>query len=239
LVDICHQSGGYAVHLTDENLKSIVESESFLSIATRPLPKSQSYRDFDTEFPNALLQKGEGRVAMQRATSSAALTAAAPETGRVKRIIQELRLGAAMKDLDIQIYATQNIDEWRVFMRGPDKTPYANKWWYLIVSFPQAYPKKPPEFRFISVPFHVNISREGRICLNVLEKEYTQASVVFEMLVHIRLLLECPNYDDPIDADKRRLTMTDMKQFEILAEQSASEFAKDSVADWTAQLEAK
>jgi hypothetical protein len=59
------------------------------------------------------------------------------------------------------------------------------------------------------------------------------------MLVHIRLLLECSNYDDPIDADKRGLAMTDMKQFKILAEQSASEFAKDSVADWTAQLEAK
>jgi ubiquitin-protein ligase len=59
------------------------------------------------------------------------------------------------------------------------------------------------------------------------------------MLVHIRLLLEYPNYDDPIDADKRNLAMTDRNQFKILAERSAGEFAKDSVADWTAQLEAK
>jgi ubiquitin-protein ligase len=64
-------------------------------------------------------------------------------------------------------------------------------------------------------------------------------SEVFEMLVYIRLLLVCPNYDDPIDAHKKGLAMKDRKKFERLAESSARKFAKDSVDDWMAQLEAK
>jgi hypothetical protein len=100
------------VRLTKENLKSIVESESFLSIATRPPPKWQSYNDFDTEFPNALIQKGGSRVAMQRATSDVSVPAAAPATSQVKRIMHGLRSAAEMKDPDIQIYATENVDEW-------------------------------------------------------------------------------------------------------------------------------
>jgi ubiquitin-protein ligase len=132
--------------------------------------------------------------------------------------------------------AGDKIDEWRVFMKGPDRTPYANKWWYVFVTFPLAYPQEPPMFRFISVPFHVNISPEGRICLNLLEKEYESNRTVFGLLVCIQALLQNPNYKDPIDTDRRRLADTSPGEFEMRGALSAQEFAKDSVEAWLQYL---
>jgi ubiquitin-protein ligase len=105
-----------------------------------------------------------------------------------------------------------------------------------LVTFSIGYPREPPGFRYISVPFHVNISDAGRICLNLLEKEYTQACVVFELLISVRTLLECPNYDDPIDLDRKQLSVENPEAFKTRAERSCRN-AKRSIEKWLEVLE--
>jgi hypothetical protein len=68
-----------------------------------------------------------------------------------------------------------------------------------------AYPDEPPVFRFVTVPFHINVSDEGRPCMNTLSTHYQSTASVFDLLGHVRGLLLMPNYEDPIDAAKQRL----------------------------------
>jgi ubiquitin-protein ligase len=235
LVGLCHRSGGHAICVDRANLKTVVESEPFLNITVRHrLPNHDSF-EFDLDFPHRAIQHGSQATEMRLAAPGLVPKLPKAAGNRTQRIAQELRYAAQLDDPSIKVFATDAIDEWRAFITGPPGTPYARYWWYVLVTFPAAYPQDPPQFRFISVPFHVNVSDAGRICLNVLEREYTRSSVVFEMLVCVRALLQLPNYDDPIDLDRKRLAAEDMAAFTRRARSSCSA-AKRSIDDWLAVL---
>ena len=74
-------------------------------------------------------------------------------------------------DPDIIVFPFRSmLDFWQVFIKGVEDTPYEGKWFFISVTFPDLYPVEPPTFQFISVPYNLNISSEGRICLDILEK---------------------------------------------------------------------
>jgi ubiquitin-protein ligase len=233
-VCLVHRVGGGAIAVsTEPALQAVVESEAFLNLSLRHREPSSSSA-FDTQFLLHQVATAGIRSKMRRAVPPRR----PPITNnRIKRILQELEYASKCDDPDIQVFSTDALDEWRVFVRGPETTPYKDVWWYLVVNFPVNYPQHPPKFRFISVPFHVNVSGEGYICLNVLDKEYTPTAVVFELLVYIRTLFECPNYDDPIDSDKKALATFDRIAFNRMVMQSRAN-GKKSVEDWLAQLDA-
>lgn len=54
--------------------------------------------------------------------------------------------------------------QWVVLMKGPSETPFADCYFDLVVNFPSSYPFEPPAVRFRTVPLHVNISKDGRVC---------------------------------------------------------------------------
>jgi ubiquitin-protein ligase len=237
MVQLCHMSGGSAVCVDSEaTMKKFVTSESFLNVGLRPPIRwsRQGSTAFDDEFPNETLSRAAASVPVR---PIAKVTPPSNLSGiRQRRLMQEIKY-AVQNDPSIQVFvAGDRIDEWRVFIKGPDRTPYAGKWWYLFVTFPLGYPQEPPVFRFISVPFHVNISPEGRIGLNLLEAEYEANQTVFGLLVCIQALLQNPNYQDPINADRRRLADTSRGEFERRGTLSANRSAKDSVQAWLQYL---
>jgi ubiquitin-protein ligase len=235
LIELCHMTGGAAVPInTEEELRGAVQSEAFLSIDLRAV-KVTSGGQTDSEFPNAMISRGAERAVM-RTAGAVARTPPRMSGNRIRRIMQELQYAAGGSE-EVQVFGTDLVEEWRAFLRGPEGTPYAGKWWYIVVKFGESYPVQPPVFRFISVPFHVNVSAEGRICLNLLEKEYQTNVCVYELLIAIVTLLAVPNYEDPIDAEKARLAKTDRGAFQTRAIASRRN-AKDSVEEWMAQLEA-
>lgn len=164
-----------------------------------------------------------------------------------KRILTELYLAAEQNDSsttlfdpDIKIYTSQtNIDRWNVYIKGPADTPFENKWWYLYVSFPELYPDQPPIFRFVSVPYHINISSDGEICLNSIGKDYMLSMHVADLIQDIKQLLLFPNSDDPIRIETYDLYMNNRDQYDNLARESAERNAKDSVEDYIGSTKIK
>jgi ubiquitin-protein ligase len=67
--------------------------------------------------------------------------------------------------------------------------------------------------------------------VNVIEKDYTPRTPVLTLIVHLRLLLGQPNFDDPIDADRREAA-ADKEQYYRLAGDSAKTIARSSVEEW-------
>jgi ubiquitin-protein ligase len=228
-----HLSGGFAVFVENgAALREFVSSEAFLNISLRP-PVQRNVKwsaDFDTVFPNEL---------HIRARDSVPQTAGPPPalgSDLAKRLMKEVKY-ARQGDRSIQVLiAHGRLDDWRVFMEGPPGSPYAGKWWYLILTFTVDYPRSPPLIRFHSVPFHFNVSDDGRICMNLLDKDYTAQVKVFELLVSIQTLLANPNYDDPIDLSRRNLAKADPDTFKTRVLASVSVPPKDSPEEWKEYL---
>jgi ubiquitin-protein ligase len=231
---LCHDAGGCSVLVTSKaDIKRIVQSEAFLSIEFRG-SREGPVEGLDAEFPNKAVRRAATRT---RLLTPESLTRArdVKASGRDQRIMQELRRAGRSTDPGIKVFGTDRIDEWRVFLRGDDGTPYEKKWWYLNVTFPDGYPHYPPKFRFISVPYHVNISKEGRICLNVLELDYDQGSVL-QMICDIRELLRAPNYESPIDTDVKALYLEGPDRFQRHARIESRKNGKDSLDEWLQEL---
>lgn len=121
---------------------------------------------------------------------------------RKARILKEIRILSAVRSEEegIKVFTFKdNIDKWRVLLRGPDGSPYKDRWFYLTIEFPEQYPSAPPTIRFVQPPYHVNISDTGFICLSNLDINYRADDTVHDLLNAIKGLLMCPNVKDPID----------------------------------------
>jgi ubiquitin-conjugating enzyme E2 D/E len=213
---------------------------------------------FDTKADNAVIAKaGNSRIPLAHPRYIIYQNRAEqiPDARR-RRILRELHAAAAVQDKnavgrdpegklvqlfdpDLRIYTHRSqLDEWRVYIRGLDGTPYAHpetgreKWWALFVTFPNTYPIRPPVFRFVPAPYHMNISMDGRICLNLIEKGYLATAAVVELIQNIKQLFLEPDLDTPIDLMKRDLFKENRAEYERLARESTLRIAKDSPDEW-------
>jgi ubiquitin-protein ligase len=164
---------------------------------------------------------------------------------REKRLVRELKFAAAVQDPayraiddkgdevsyyddEIVIYPFEDsIDKWRIFILGPKGTPYAGKWWYVLATFPVGYPIDPPVFRFVSVPYHLNVSSEGRICLHDLERGYGPNSNVVELIQTIKQVFLIPEEGTPVELTKWFQFKHNRAEYDRLAAESCRTRAKD------------
>ena len=102
---------------------------------------------------------------------------------RMARIQKEFFLCQKDSDL-IQIGCSfgleveNNFNVWKVSMLGPQNTPYAGGVFTIKVYFPQEYPNKGAEFRFVNKIYHLNVDWKnkdtlGHICLSSLNEWHT------------------------------------------------------------------
>ena len=134
-------------------------------------------------------------------------------------------------DLKVLTYST-NLDNWIVFLKGTEGTIYAGKWYELFISFPDTYPSSPPIIRFMSIPYHLNISPEGRICLNIVEKGYMPACRVLNIIQEVKELFVIPNTDTPIQIEILETFLKDQQVYYDKAKKSAEEVGKENYEEF-------
>lgn len=114
---------------------------------------------------------------------------------------------------------------WTATIIGPSNSPYEGGIFNLIIEFPQNYPIKPPNVKFITKIFHPNINRYGSICLDILKNEWTPALTVEKLLLSICSLLTDPNPDDPLEPSIAELYKTNRKHYMSLAQEITRKYA--------------
>ena len=161
---------------------------------------------------------------------------------RMARIQKEFFLCQKDSDL-IQIGCSfgleveNNFNVWKVSMLGPQNTPYAGGVFTIKVYFPQEYPNKGAEFRFVNKIYHLNVDFEnkltkGHICLSSLNEWATTGKVkakpcygVKQALFDIFCLFYNQGVDSPYDDEIAAEYRDRRKEFDAKAKEWTKKYA--------------
>ncbi len=81
----------------------------------------------------------------------------------------------------------------------------------LLLEFTEEYPNKPPSVKFLSKIFHPNVYATGKICLDILQNQWSPIYDIAAILTSIQSLLSDPNPTSPANAEASQLFEKDRR----------------------------
>lgn len=94
---------------------------------------------------------------------------------------------------------------WQAIILGPDDTPWEDGTFKLLLHFTEEYPNRPPTVQFLSKIFHPNVYGDGKICLDILQHQWSPIYDISAILTSIQSLLTDPNPASPANAEAAQL----------------------------------
>ena len=107
---------------------------------------------------------------------------------------------------------SDNLLIWEAVIFGPEETIWDGGCFKLILEFNEEYPVKPPDVRFCTTIFHPNVYNDGKICLDILNNQWSSIFDVRSILESIQSLLDNPNPSSPANAEAARLFVENKKE---------------------------
>ena len=93
-----------------------------------------------------------------------------------------------------------NLFSWIVIMQGPESTAYNGGIFKLQFKFPDNYPFKPPDVKFLTTIYHPNIKLDtGEICQDVFASSWAPTQKVQDILEKIVSMLREPSTSTPLE----------------------------------------
>jgi ubiquitin-conjugating enzyme E2 A len=91
-----------------------------------------------------------------------------------------------------------NITHWKISLFGPPQTDWEGAILQLSVKFSPKYPIEAPDIRFVGViPFHPNVYANGKICLDLIQHNWSAAYSIDSVITALQALLQNPNPNSP------------------------------------------
>ena len=148
----------------------------------------------------------------------------------VNRLKKELqRLKANPEDgIFTEPIDDKNIFYWRGVIIGPANSPYENGRFKLTIIAGSNYPFSPPKIKFETRIYHPNISGDGRICLDLLQKNWSPALTISKALLSIASLLNDPNPEDPLVFHVAQMDKHDRQQYDKIAQKWTQTYASSA-----------
>lgn len=103
---------------------------------------------------------------------------------------------------------------WNAKIEGPSNSPFENGVFDIELKFDTDYPIKPPSVKFLTKIYHPNIYRDGKICIDILQSEWTPAQNIRTILLSIISLLMDPNTSSPANREAAELYKSDITAYE-------------------------
>jgi len=217
LVRLSVASDGYCFHSTTlKDALKTCELETFVSSSERPPAsvwgkiKVDSEADFNSLRPeidicndSVIPKRREIPGIDQRGVSleRAFQTRTPSSVPRLQRLMREMKAVQTKLHPHITVLpGEEDIGFWHCVIDGPSSTPYTNSAWTLVISFPEDYPLRAPEIRFVTPILHCNVNAHGKICHSIFDRNYSSDTTVSTLLEHVYGLLLTPDKDDPLDS---------------------------------------
>ena len=108
-----------------------------------------------------------------------------------------------------------NIRKWTVHMPGPHGSPFESGVFELSFEFPDNYPFKAPDVKFVTKMYHPNIKQDtGEICMDVFANSWSPTQKVSDIIEKLASLLVSPSTESPLEAEIAELFIKDHKKWE-------------------------
>ncbi|CAK0867199.1 unnamed protein product [Prorocentrum cordatum] len=162
---------------------------------------------------------------------------------RQRRLLREMRALMRAPHPNFDVYPCEtDLGFWRLVLamdQGADVfTPYAGGCWLMYVSFPEEYPERPPEVRFVTPICHTNTNAHGKICHSILGRNYTTDTPVSSILGSVYALVLTPDTEDAVDTALAFQSHEDPDGYRRkIAEHVQQNATARSRAEWRCQLE--
>ena len=147
---------------------------------------------------------------------------------RLQNEIQQLQTQSVEYKTMFEIKMVEDdMFHWDVTLHGPEESFYEKYSFKLDFTLPNNYPFAPPRVKFITPIEHLNINKDGDICLDILKPEGWAASQnIKTVLISIRLLMSCPNPEDPFNSNLAELYRTNEKEYVRKIKKCCEQYAK-------------
>lgn len=144
------------------------------------------------------------------------------------RLTKELaKLGSAKDDIleviedwpeklncQITIKKPTDLFTWELKIKGPTDSPYETGIFDILVRFDSDYPVKAPSVKFLNPPFHPNIYRDGKICIDILQPhEWVSTQTIRTIMLSIISLLCDPNPASPANREAAELYVANKEEY--------------------------
>ena len=147
-------------------------------------------------------------------------------------INNNLDINKPIKSLGIYKIDKKDINRWFIYIKGPKESPYKKGAFKLSIDFPETFPTKKPEIRFINKIYHLQVSESnGHILAGFIFKWHQDTSIT-ECLVGIYLLMALEqNPDSPYSGAMAREYSSNRAEFNRKAEEWTIKYASPSPED--------
>ncbi|KAF8154811.1 ubiquitin-conjugating enzyme/RWD-like protein [Crassisporium funariophilum] len=119
-----------------------------------------------------------------------------------------------------------NIHVWKGSIPGPQGSLYEGGVYNVEITLPPDYPFSAPKVIFKTRIYHMNISEQGNICIDILKQNWSPALSLFKVMLSLSSLLTDPNPKDPLVPSIATQFMQHRKQHDATARLWTEQYAR-------------
>ena len=144
----------------------------------------------------------------------------------LRKEYDELQINPLMMNIGCTVGLINNdIFHWKIFLTGPNDSPYAGGLFTLTVDFNEDYPYSRPEIRFVNKIYHLNISpSNGHVSISILNA-WKEKTPVSEIICNIFVLFYVQNPYGPYNIKMAREYELDRNEFNRKAKEWTQKYA--------------
>ena len=107
----------------------------------------------------------------------------------------------------------KQIDHWEITLFGPQETCWEGGIFRMTIDFPNDYPHTQPSVKFVDIPFHPNVYQNGKICIDILQANWSSSYDVSSIMTAIETLLVAPNPNSPANNEAATLYTSNIQEY--------------------------
>lgn len=107
----------------------------------------------------------------------------------------------------------------------PDSGCWIGAAYNFSVEVPDSYPHSPPKVTCHTKIFHPNIDLEGKVCLNILRKDWNPVLDINAVIYGAIFLFYEPNPDDPLNLEAASLLRSNKEEFKRIVRRTLQGYA--------------